>query len=128
MGGAGMEERDETPMGTGPRYSVDKDEALLLEAVKFGRNIVHRERQVMQTLSAFREEAGHGALGPRGCHEFHVDASRLEERHAHVLAGDLVHVVERETEGAVPVDRGLEILDRNPDVVGRADQSSPRAL
>ncbi len=126
--GPRMQEGDEPSAGSGPGHPVHQDEALFLEPGEFRRDVLHREGKVVQALASLRQESGHRGIGAQRRDELHMDAAGLEKRNPDSRRGDLFDVVERETEGAVSVDGGVQVLHGDSDMMGWADHNSPLAL
>ena len=73
---------------------------------------------VVQALAPLLERLGHGGVVPRGREELDVALGHLQQRFLHAVALDDLPVLDGGTEGPlVVVDGGLEVVDRDGDVV-----------
>jgi hypothetical protein len=80
---------------------------------------------MVEPLSSFLEEAGHNPFGVERLHELDVDPTGAEECDSDPGARDGVHVVDGEAQERVSLDRGLEVVDGNPDMMEGSDHTSP---
>src|SRR2546430_17240612 len=79
---------------------------------------------MMKPLPPPLDEPRDHAVGLKGLEELDANGPRPEEGHADALRGHLLRNVRLQTEAAISLERLLEALHRNADVVGRSDHTS----
>src|SRR5437870_758137 len=119
-----VDERDEPSLRAAPGLRVDELESPLPQPGHLLANVLAREREMMKSLSPPLDEPRDHAVGLKGLEELDANGPRPEEGHADALRGHLLRNVRLETEAAISLERLLEALHRNADVVGRSDHTS----
>src|SRR5436309_3392594 len=119
-----VDERDEPSRRAAPGLRVDELESPLPQPGHLLANVLAREREMMKSLSPPLDEPRDHAVGLKGLEELDANGPRPEEGHADALRGHLLRNVRLQTEAAISLERLLEALHRNADVVGRSDHTS----
>src|SRR5712691_1522654 len=119
-----VDERDEPALIAAPRLRVDELESRLPESTHLLANVLAREREMMKSLSPALDEPRDHAVGLEGLEELHANGPRPEECHADALRQHLFREVRLQPEAAISLQRLLETLHRNADVVGGSDHTS----
>jgi hypothetical protein len=117
-----VEECDLPPEDAAPRPLVDELGPGRRKAGEFRANVVDLEREVVHALPApGKELADRGLRAPRR-HQLDAALTEAEERDVSPLIIEGLAELDLRTEEAlVGLDRLLEILDRDPDVVETAN-------
>ena len=118
-----VEERDLPPEDAAPRPLVDELCPRRCEAGELGADVVDLEREVVHALPSPGEElADRGLRTPRG-HQLDAAVAETEEGDVGALIIEgLAKLDLRAEEAPVGLDRLLEVLDRDPDVVETANR------
>ncbi len=103
---------------------VDELEPGLPESGHLLANVLAREREMMESLSPALDEPCDHAIRSEGLEELDANGSRPQEGHADALRRHLFREVRLQPEAAISLERVLEALHRNADVVGGSDHTS----
>ena len=116
-----MDERDLEAEHPAPRRLVDQLRAGAGEVGERGADVVHLVRDVMHSRPALREEAADGSVLAERSEQLDAALADADRRRLDALLLDALAVLERPAEEPrVRVDRAVEIVDGDADVVDRA--------
>ena len=119
-----VNERDEPSLRSRAWLRVDELESALPESGHLLANVLARERKVMESLSAALDEPCNRAVRTEGLEELDMNGPCPEEGHADALRRHLFREVRLQPEAAISLERLLEALHRDADVVGGSDHTS----
>ena len=124
-----MQERDARAADAGARLLVDQPQAGGPQLVEGGRDVVDPVGDVMQAGSALFEEAADRRVGRQRRQELDVALADVEQRRLDALLGHRLPVHQRHpVRVAVDGDRGVEIGDREADVVDASEHDGECTL
>src|SRR2546428_793811 len=119
-----VDERDEPSLRSRAWLRVDELESALPESGHLLANVLAREREMMESLSPTFDEPCDRTVGLEGLEELDMNGPGPEEGHADALRRHLFREVRLQPEAAISLERVLEALHRNADVVGGSDHTS----
>src|SRR3989449_6525151 len=118
------DERDEPALRSRVWLCVDELESALPESGHLLANVLAREREMMESLSPALDEPCDRAVALEGLEELDMNAPCAEEGHPDALRRHLLREVRLQPEATISLERLLEVLHRNADVMGWSDHTS----
>ena len=113
-----VNERHQRAFGAGPRLLVDQPHAARFELREDRADVLDPQRDVMQAGAALLEIPGNRRVRRGRFEELELGLANRYEMRADVLRHDLFRRLDLEAKRvAIKRKRGLEILDRNADVI-----------
>src|SRR5436309_10560660 len=119
-----MDERDEPALRARAWFRIDEVESRLPQPAELLANVLACECEVMESLSAALDEPCNRAVRMEGLEELDMNGPGPEEGHADALRRHLFREVRVQPEAAISLERVLEALHRDADVVGGSDHTS----
>ena len=122
-----MHERDRRVPRAGSRLFVDEAGARASHVLERGRDVVHAIGDVVHAGSAPFEMAPDGGVRAEGAEQLHVGVTDVEQDLLDALIGDDLAVDGLQAEGdAVALDGGVQVGDRDPDVIDLGEREARR--
>jgi len=113
-----MDERHLQAEEPGPGRFVDQARTCLPEPLELSRDVGDLERDMMEARAAPREKAPDRRVRPERRQELDPARTSVQRRRVDALVLELGAMLELGAEEAgVGLDRGLEVVDRDSDVV-----------
>src|SRR2546428_12745358 len=119
-----VDERAEPALRSRVWLCVDELESALPESGHLLANVLAREREMMESLSPALDEPCDRAVALEGLEELDMNAPCAEEGHPDALRRHLLREVRLQPEATASLERLLEALHRNADVMGGSDHTS----
>ena len=118
-----MDEGDLVTEDASPRPLVDELCAARRETGELGGDVVDLERNVMQARPSLGEELADGRVRASRCKQLDAITAEAEKGNLGTLVVEGLTELDLGTEQPpVGVDRTIEVVDRDPDVVDAADR------